>query len=175
MGNMRVTFSLPNDIVKQLNALAWGDKSQLVADLLKEHFGSFEAPKNTKPKAKKRPPAKKKTESVGLDKRNPDVQTLVDEWKTVMGDHDGSISDQRRWAYLLVNKVGVDRATRSLRAVSSIRSDQYAPRINSFKDLFYKWASLEDYFRKLIDAQATSVAIAPSQRNKHAKVHGTLQ
>lgn len=174
MGNMRVTFSLPNDIIEQLNALEWGDKSQLVASLLRDHFGGVIVKKQ---KTKKVTIPKKQTSHAEKqDKRNPDVQQLVDEWKRVMGDHDGSVGDQRRWAYLVINKVGVDKAVRSLQAINSIRSDQYAPRINSLKDLFYKWASLEDYFRKLIDAQATSVAVAPSQRNKNnAKIYGTLQ
>lgn len=84
------------------------------------------------------------------DKRNPDLEKLMEHAKEKQFALQGSVKENRQYAWnLLRNKeIDLERACWLVGAAVAARGQPYAPRIEDFKALFYKWADLLAFYQK---------------------------
>lgn len=76
----------------------------------------------------------------------PSINELFDYWEQIMGyPITVKKTENRRFANLLIKREGLERAKQYVLASSYARSDQYAPRITSLTDLYYKWDKLTEW------------------------------
>jgi hypothetical protein len=85
-----------------------------------------------------------------VDKRNPDVQTVIDHFEATMGLKMPRSMYQRRAAKTLISgKGGVEKVLKVIDAANACRDMQYAPKILSLEDLRDKWNDLAEFYRRL--------------------------
>ena len=87
--------------------------------------------------------------------QNPELQEIIDYSKSVQFSLQGSTKQNRQYAYNLMRKkddkdipLGVKRVKWLIDVAIKSRGNQYAPQINDFKSLFYKWQDLLSYVQK---------------------------
>lgn len=79
----------------------------------------------------------------------PTINALFEHWEQVMGyPITVKKTENRRFANLLINREGLERVKQYIYASAYARSDQYAPRITSLTDLYYKWDKLTDWGKR---------------------------
>lgn len=106
-------------------------------------------------------------ETQKVDKRNPDIQLIVDTWDKVLGMPDGTQAENRRYAKLLIDKRGLERAAGAITAFQAIKGKKYSPKITGLKSLYYKWGDLEDYYlRKKADDEDPERELTQDELNK---------
>lgn len=79
-----------------------------------------------------------------IDKRNSDVQTLIEEFTNKVGVM-SRISMQRRAAYTLVQRHGVDRVLAAITMVAEYRGTEFFPSVRGLEDVRDKWLALEEF------------------------------
>jgi len=86
---------------------------------------------------------------------NPDLQEIIDFAKKQNFSLQGSERQNRRYAYNLMRKktdsgetVGKGRVIWLIKAAISCRGKPYAPIVNDFQSLFYKWQDLLSFVQK---------------------------
>ena len=110
---------------------------------------------------------KEPKEIVKQDKRNPDVQLVVDTWLQEVGPPDGTQAENRRFAKLLIQKHGLERSVGAVKAVKPSRSLRFNPSITSIKDLYYKFGKLEEaYSREKKNQQDPERELTPEELKK---------
>lgn len=87
------------------------------------------------------------------DKRDPEVQELVEYFEAQFELKMPRAQFQRRAAKTLIQQKGLLAAKRAVDAALAVRGIQYAPRILSLEDLRDKWNGLADYYRRESRAQ----------------------
>lgn len=76
----------------------------------------------------------------------PEINRLFDEWELTMGyPITVKKTENRRFAHMLLKREDEQRVREYIALASVARSDQYAPRITSLIDLYYKWDRLTDW------------------------------
>ena len=76
----------------------------------------------------------------------PSINTLFDYWESMMGyPITVKKTENRRFAEILLRRETLQRIQEYIALASMARSDQYAPRITSLVDLYYKWDKLTDW------------------------------
>lgn len=76
----------------------------------------------------------------------PSINLLFDNWLELMGyPITVKKTENRRFAELLLKREGLERVREYIALASVARSDQYAPRVTSLVDLYYKWDRLTDW------------------------------
>ena len=103
----------------------------------------------------------KKELDTDVSKGHPGLNELMDHAKSRSFSLQGSTKINRQYAYnLLRNKeVGLDRAKWLVDAAVSSRGKPYAPTVNDFKTLFYKWTDLLTWYQKKGDKNGRVVRI----------------
>lgn len=102
-----------------------------------------------------------------VDKRNPDIQLVIDTWDKALGMPDGTQAENRRYAKLLIDKRGLERAAGAITAFQAIKGKKYSPKITGLKSLYYKWGDLEDYYlRKKADDEDPERELTQDELNK---------
>lgn len=87
-----------------------------------------------------------------VDKRNPDIQQVIDTWLQVVGDLDGPQAEHRRYAKLLLDKKGLEAVLAAIRAIPPTRGQKYAHSFTSIQDLYRKYEKLREfYIRKKVE------------------------
>jgi len=96
-----------------------------------------------------KPRSVKKSEKVSVDKRNADVTAICEAWEALLGQHDGSVTEQRRYASTLHKKYG-DKVANAIKIVKLIRDsdEEIKPTFGSLKDVYYKWSKIEDFYNR---------------------------
>lgn len=76
----------------------------------------------------------------------PSINTLLDYWAQTMG-YPITVKkvENRRFANTLIKREGLERVQEYVALALVARSDQYAPRVTSLVDLYYKWDKLTDW------------------------------
>lgn len=139
------TVSLPIEMAKDWQSIPAQTRSKVVTGLLQEYFSGIEPAKDTKSYLLNKQINKSE---VKQDKRNPEVQGIIDTWLEYVGQPDGTQAEQRRFAKLLINKHGYERSIGAVKAVTPSRSLRFNPSITSIKDLYYKFGKLEDAYQR---------------------------
>lgn len=104
-----------------------------------------------------------------LDKRNPDVQALIDAWESEMGKLHGKQAENRKYAHILIKRkdIGLDRAVGAIKAFKAIKGQKYSPKIVDIQSLYRKWADLEDfYLRKKADDEDPDRELTQEELNR---------
>lgn len=79
---------------------------------------------------------------------NPDVNKLIETFTSLTGLRLMKMTEQRRFASLLIKANGIDNCVAACAVVAASIEDQYAPRISDIKELYYKFGQLQVYARK---------------------------
>jgi hypothetical protein len=82
------------------------------------------------------------------DKRDPEVQEVIEKFETVMQLRLPRMPYQRRAAKTLISRETLDHTLRAIEAVAQCRDEPYAPKILSLEDLRDKWNKLLEHYRK---------------------------
>jgi len=90
-----------------------------------------------------------------IDNRNTELQDVMDFSKSKNFSLQGSEKINRQYAYNLIRKkdatnnaLGVERVKWLIEVAISVRGQPYAPQVNDFKSLFYKWQDLINFKQK---------------------------
>lgn len=87
-----------------------------------------------------------------IKKSDPNLEEMTAYWVEAIGRKPrsgGDLTYQKK----LLKEEGLDRVKGAIQVVKMGLTDQYAPQITSFKDLWYKWDKLELYARKKVSTQ----------------------
>lgn len=94
-------------------------------------------------------------ESAPIDKRDPGLQILMDYAMEKGFSLQGSQKKNRRYAYNLLrkkdpqgNQLGIERVKQLIDYAILARGEPYAPQINDFTQLYYKFADLLSFLEK---------------------------
>lgn len=79
---------------------------------------------------------------------NPEVNKLIETFVSLTGLRLMKMTEQRRFASLLIKANGLDDCVGACAVVAASMEDQYAPRISDLKELYYKFGQLQVYARK---------------------------
>ena len=82
------------------------------------------------------------------DKRNPDLQSLIDFSDSIGFAIQGTLKDNRFFAYNLLRKFGLEKSKRAVEYAVNARGKPYAPTINDFPSLYRKIGDLINFFEK---------------------------
>lgn len=158
------SFSLSSDLIEQWEAVPKFQRSALVQRLLREEF-SGSTTKISKKKVNKLIINSNAVEKV--NKSNPDINLVIGTWKEVLGEPDGTQAENRRYAKLLIDKRGLERAVGAIKAVAPIKGKKFSPKITCIKHLYYKWGDLEDFYqRKKADDEDPDRELTQEELNK---------
>jgi hypothetical protein len=90
-----------------------------------------------------------------IDKRNPEIQALIDYARERGFAIQGSAGENRKYAYNLLRKkdnagniMGMENLKKFIDDAVAVRGDQFAPVINDFKQLYYKFSDLMTYLER---------------------------
>lgn len=109
------------------------------------------------------------SEVAKIDKRNPDVQALIDAWESEMGKLHGKQAENRKYAHILIKRkdIGLERAVGAIKAFKAIKGQKYSPKIVDIQSLYRKWADLEDfYLRKKADDEDPDRELTQEELNR---------
>lgn len=94
-------------------------------------------------------------------KVNPDVESLIDNFEIAFGLKLKRVTAQRRAAFNLVRRYGLERAKQGVLAAVAVRAQEYAPQIINLEDLWDKWDKLALFYEKKNQKQSQRVVIIP--------------
>src|SRR5690349_12910399 len=80
------------------------------------------------------------------DRRNPEIQSLIDYFEHSFGFKMPRAQFQRRAAKTLIQRVGLTAAIHMVDAAKLVYGKEYAPVIVSLEDLRDKWPKLRAYY-----------------------------
>lgn len=109
------------------------------------------------------------SEVAKVDKRNPDVQALIDAWESELGALHGKQAENRKYAQILIKRkdIGLERAVGAIKAFKAIKGQKYSPKIVDIQSLYRKWADLEDfYLRKKADDEDPDRELTQEELNR---------
>lgn len=92
---------------------------------------------------------KKEIEEPKPDKRNPELQELIDYAAENNFVLQGTQKSNRFSAFHLLHKFGLERSKTLVRAAIQCRGKQFAPSINDFVALYRKSGDLANYYARL--------------------------
>ena len=84
---------------------------------------------------------------------NVEVNQLIETFTSLTGLRLTKLTEQRRYASLLIKANGLPDCLGACAAVAASIEDQYAPRISDIKELYYKFGQLQVYARKKMGEQ----------------------
>lgn len=87
------------------------------------------------------------------DKRDPEVQALVDKFEQTMKLTMPKPHLQRRAAKTLIQRHGVEAVLKVIEAAKAVQRQPYAPQILDLMDLRDKWNNLKAYYERLAGEQ----------------------
>lgn len=82
------------------------------------------------------------------DKRNPEINQLIEEFEAKMGLKMPKAHLQRRAAHTLIQQHTYPIVFRAIAAVAACRDEQFAPKILSLVELRDKWNDLIEFYRR---------------------------
>lgn len=89
-----------------------------------------------------------------------DINKVFEEWNTWMGyPITAKVAQNRNFAHNLIRREGLQRVLEYIVVASSARSDQFAPRITSIIDLYYKWDRLTDWGMRQQQKQQNDIVV----------------
>lgn len=94
-------------------------------------------------------------------KVNPDVESLIDNFEIAFGLKLKRMTAQRRAAFNLVRRYGLERAKQGVLAAAAVRAQEYAPQIINLEDLWDKWDKLALFYEKKNQKQSQRVVVIP--------------
>lgn len=82
-----------------------------------------------------------------VDRRNPEVNQVIEQFTDLIGKQ-SRVKMQRRAAYTLVHRHGVEQTLEAIKYYDLNRDDRYCPSITSLEQLRDKWIQLENHARR---------------------------
>lgn len=89
------------------------------------------------------------------DKRNKDLQELIDHSNKLNFVLQGTLQENRFSAYNLLKKHGLEKSKRAVDYAVGVRGKPYAPTINDFTSLYRKIGDLINFYQKEKNEQAS--------------------
>lgn len=84
---------------------------------------------------------------VTQDKRDPEVQGVIEKWTEVIGNMPRQ-QYQRRAAKTLLQRHGIERVLGAIKAVEASKGERYAPVIPTLEALRDRWTELEIFYQR---------------------------
>ena len=94
-----------------------------------------------------------------VDRRNPQVQEVMDYATTKKFAIQGSREQNRKYAWLMIRRkvddqpMGVEGVKQLIDAAAACRNERYAPQVNDFVQLFKRWQDLLAFVGKKLQKQ----------------------